>query len=383
MSAVKVFKKGEALFKEGEKPTNVFLIQSGSVSLQMTRHKVVIDLCNVGSMQIVGEHGLSGASTNPHSAISLAETKAIELSLDAVKTQIEHSPQLLKFLIKGMSDKNKVVMREFQSMKLERDPSPCPSEQTAKIFGTLFHVAKTKGEIKDGVIKVNWPLMKQYAQRVFLESPKRLKMAVNIFVKLGCAQYEMVKDENDPEAPEDIGFVTFTDISLVEEFFEFYQYYYFKGGKLELLKTDDRAFMITQALVEMAANEPLDRHGAVRLDYPLVVEKVKEATGIQLASTHFALLEIKGLFVQRQSSESGVILSFDVKEFARTIRIWKVLREVERWNEKGSVDPNEPVSDPKKMKAASDGHQCPSCHHSYEGHPKFCSECGHRLTMAA
>ena len=380
MSTIKVFKKGESLFREGEKSQNVFFIQSGQVSLNLTRQKQTIELCVLGTNQIAGEHGLAGVLTNPHSAVVLAEAKVIELPIDAVKAQIEAGSQLMKFLSKGMSDKLKVVMKEFTSLKLERDNTPCPPDQTAKIFGTLFHVARTKGETKpDGKITVSFPLMKQYAQRVFLESPKRLEMAVNIFVKLGLAKYEWVKSEEDPEAPEEIGFVHFSDLILAEQFFEFYQYYYFKGGKTEMLKTDDRVIHMAQMLVELAAGEPVDRHNSVRLDYTKVIERYKQTTGLALNNDHFSMLETKGLFVKRQSTDTGVFLQFDIKEFERTMKVWKVLREVERWNEKGFVDPNEPLVEIKKKS----GPECPNCSKGYEGQPKFCSECGHKLVHGA
>lgn len=386
MSTIKVFKKGEVLYKEGEKAANVYFIQSGSVNLYLTRHKQNIELYTLGSQQIAGEHALSGIITNPHTAVAMAETKAIELPAEAVKAQVESGTQLIKFLAKSMSDKLKLVMKEFTSMKLERDNTPCPPDQTAKIFGAVYHVGRAKGEVrkdKDGKesIVVNFPLMRQYAQRVFLESPKRLEQAINVFVKLGLAKYEMVKNEDEPDAPLEIGFVHFFDLALVEQFFEFFQYYYFKGGKQELLKTDDRVINMTTVLLEVGNGQPLDRHGAVRLDYTKVVEKFKDMLGIQLNSDHFTVLENKGLFVKRQSTDQGVFLQFDFREFERTLKVWRVLREVERWNEKGSVDPNEPIVDPKK--ATKSGPACPGCHHPYEGQAKFCSECGHKLSAAA
>ena len=381
MSTVKVFKRGEALFKDGEKTQMLFLIQSGSVTLQLTRQKQNIELCTLGVNQIVGEHALWGVSVHPHSAIAHSETKVIELPVEAVKTQLETATQLQKFLIKGFSDKMKVVMKDLQSMKLERDNTPCPPDQTAKIFGAVYHVAKSKGEAKpDGVVSVPWPIMKQYAQRIFLESPKRLEQATNVFVKLGTAKYEMAKPEDNPEGPEEISVVNFKDLPLVEQFFEFYQYYYFKGGKTELLKTDERVMNMLGALLELASTEQPDRHNVVRLDYAKIIEKFKAALGIQLNNDHWTLFESKGLYVKRQSNDKGIILSFDVKEFERTAKIWRVLREVERWNEKGSVDPNEPVD---VKKAEKTGPCCPQCGHGYEGAPKFCSECGHKFVAAA
>ena len=384
MSTVKVFKRGEVLYKEGDKAQLLFLIQSGSVQLQLVRQKQTIELCTLGGTQIVGEHALAGVATHPHSAIALTEVKAIELPVDGVKAQIEAGSQLQKLLTKSLCDKLKVIMKDCQSMRLERDNTPCPSDQTAKIFGVLFHVAKAKGETskdKPGIVSVNWQAMRQYAQRVFMESPKRLQMALNIFVKLGWAKLEMVKAEDNPDGPEELGTVHFSDLAGIEQFFEFFQYYHFKGGKQELLKTDERAMQMAHALIELAAGETPDRNGSVKIEYAKVIEKLKANMGIQLNNDHWALLENKGLLVKRESGDKGVFLQFELKEFERTEKIWKVLREVERWNEKGSVDPNEPVETKKASKA---GPCCPDCGHGFEGAaPKFCSECGHKFTAAA
>lgn len=382
MSTIKVFKKGEFLFREGEPAKAVYLIQAGSVSLILSRQKQSIDLCLLGPHQIVGEHALSGTGVHPHSAVCMTETKVIELPVEAVKTQIEGSTQLTKVLTKGLTDKLRLMLKELQSLRLEKDNTPCPPDQTAKIFAALYHSVRLKGEAKsDGVITSSWPAVKQYAQRMFLESPKRLEQAANIFVKIGGAKFQWVKNEDDPEAPEEIGFIHFTDLDLVEQFFEFYQYYYYKGGKTELLKTDDRVMQLTALLIELGRVETPDRNGVVRLDYTKLVERVKEGMGLQLNNDHFTLLENKGLFVKRQSTDAGVFLQFELKEFAQTSRVWRVLREVERWNEKGSVDPNEPVEVVKVKKSAFG--ECPSCHQPHEENAKFCSECGAKISKAA
>jgi hypothetical protein len=381
MSGVKVFKKGEYLFKEGEKVSNVFLIQSGKVSLHLFRQKQQIELCMVLAGNIAGEHALSGALIHPHSAYCVQETKAIELPVDAVKAQLEPVSQLVKFLTKGMSDKIKVMLKELTAARLEKDNTPCPNDQTAKIFGALFHVVRSKGTTKtEGVLTASWPLCKSYAQRVFLESPKRLEQAANIFVKLGVAKYEWVKNEDDDKAPEEIGYIHFTDLSLVEQFFEFYQYYYFKGGKMDFLKTDERVMQITTTLLEAGKGKELDRKGAVNLDYTELLETFKKSMSLQLNNDHFTLLESKGLFIKRVSTDKGIFLQFDYREFDNTYKVWKVLREVEKWNEKGSVDPNEVWSDGRKAHVA--GPECPQCKAPYVDQPKFCSECGFKLVHA-
>lgn len=379
----RIVKKGEVLFKEGEKSSALFLIQSGQISLQITRGRP-IEIFIVGAMQVIGDHALSGSGANPFSAVAMVETKVLELPLEAVKAQIEGSSQFVKLLSKSLLDRTKMLQAELKSIRMERDSYACPPDQLAKIFATLYHVARHKGEEqKDGSLIVPWPVTKQYAQRVFLESPKRLESAAKIFVKLGLASFVMEKSEEDPEAPEDIGKVIFKNPALIEWVFEHWQYYYFKGGKTELLKTDEKVMQVASALVAYGEELEVDRNGSVRLEFSSVVERFKAESGIVLNADFFGVMEGKGLFLKRVPTEKGVLLQFEIKEFARWSQIWVVLKEIERWNEKATVDMDEPAFDPRRFQKAASGTKCGSCGHPYEGTPKFCGECGAKIEIAA
>lgn len=379
----RIVKKGEVIFKEGDKSQMLYLIQSGQVSLQITRGKP-IEIVSVGPTQIIGDHVLSGMMTNPFSAVALVETKVLELPMEAVKAQIDGSSQFVKTLSKSLLDRNKIVQSELKSIRMERDSQPCPPDQLAKIFASLYYVARQKGEEqKDGSLLLPWPLSKQYAQRVFLESPKRLESTAKIFVKLGLGNFVMQKNEEDPEEPEEIGKLILKNPSLIEWVFEHWQYYYFKGGKTELLKTDEKVMQVVAALAAYGEELEADRSGSVRIEFSTVVDRFKSESGIVLNADFFGVIESKGLFVKRVPTDNGVLLQYEVKEFSRWNQIWTVLKEVERWNERGHVDIEEPGFDPRRFQKAAGGPQCPSCGHGYEGSPKFCAECGHKLTVAA
>lgn len=379
----RLVKKGEVIFKEGEKATGLYLIQSGQISLQITRGKP-IELFTVGAMQVIGDHALSGMALHPHSAVALVESKILELPLEAVKTQIEGASQFVKLLSRSLLDRSKLLQAELKSIRMERDSQPCPPDQLAKIFATLYHVARIKGEVqKDGSLLVPWGLAKQYAQRVFLESPRRLESSARIFIKLGFGNFVMEKNEEDPEAPEEIGKLILRNSEIIEWTFEHWQYYYFKGGKTELLKTDEKVMQVVAALVTYGEEVEADRNGSVRLEFSNVVERFKAESGITLNVDFFSMMEAKGLFVKRVPTDKGVLLQFEIKEFARWSQIWIVLKEIERWNEKANVDMDEPAFNPRVFKKASTGLACSSCGHPYEGAPKFCAECGHKISTAA
>ena len=381
MSGIRTFKKGEYLFKEGDKVTSIFLIQSGSVHVQFLRGKQKIEYYTATTNMILGEHVLSGQATHPASALAHVETKVIEIPIDAFKEQLATGTQISKALFKGMLDKVKMALTDLKGSRLERDSSPCPPEQTPKAFGVLYHSFMHKAENKNGKLTADFRNVKVYAQRIFMESPKRVEQVASIFVKLKHAEFQMTKDENDPDAKEEIGFLHFTDVLILQEFFEYYQYYHFKPGKGELLKVDENAMSIVSCFLKCAEGVEADRVGMVRLDYTKVVETLKEDCGLELKGDHFSLLEMKGLMCKRQATDQGVFLQFELMEFRRVFRVWTVLRELQKWNDTGKIDMNDIWKPVKKV--VHNGPICPACEAPTEKDHKFCAACGHKLQAAA
>lgn len=380
MSNVKTFKKGEFLFKEGDKIQFVYLIQQGVVNVCLARPKKNIDLFQLGTSHILGETAISGGANYPFSAVATQETKVLEIPIDIFKGQVESAPQTLKVLMKSVLERLKIATNDVKSSKMEKDASPCPENQVAKIFGSIFHAANHKGQKDDkdkNKVTIDWTMIKQYAQRVFDESPKRLEQALCVLVKLKIAQFEMGKAPDDPEGPDQLQKVHILDLAAIEAFFEFYQYYYFKGGKSEILKTDEMSTNLLGEFIALADGIPVDRYGVVSMDMTKTIERFKSDLGVNLNNDHFARLEQKGVFAKRAPKQDGtVVLQFELKEFQTTQKIWKIIREIEKWNEKGFVDLNE---DETKAKKKSDGTGCPQCQAAIVPQAKFCSECGFKI----
>lgn len=381
--SLRTLKKGEFLFNEGDKVQNVYMIQSGAVSLCLIRNKKTIDLFQLGSSQILGEQALLGGNTFTTSAMATTETKVLEVPADSFKQQIETAPQMFKVIMKSLAERLKTAGSEVRSLRLEKDATPCPEDQVARVFGSIYHTATHKGERKDERVIIDWNLLRQYSQRVLGESQKRLEQAVNILVKLKLAMYEMGKDPDDLEGPEMIQKVHFFDLASVEAFFEFYQYYYFKGGKIDMLRIDDALLQMLGGLVQSAQGQPLDRFGAVNLEFSKVVDYFKNEVGITFGPDQLTRLESKGLFTKRKTNgKNEVTLQFELKEFTSFHKSWRFLREIDKWNEKGFVDPQE-VEKKAVKKAAGGGSKCPSCQADTIENQKFCGECGHKLANAA
>lgn len=381
--AVKTYKKGETIYKDGDKITGIYIIQSGAVNQCLQRGKKTIDLFQLSNSHVLGEQIISGQNTFPTSAVATTETKILEVPLDAFKAQYDAAPQLMKVAIKSLADRMRLATNEVRSSKLEKDAGPCPEDQVAKCFGSVFHTANHKGDHKaiPGRVVIDWNMMRQYAQRVMSESPKRLEQAINILVKLQLALYEMGKAPDNPDGPDEIQKVHFLDLNLVESFFEFYQYYYFKGGRSELLKVDELCLWMLDGLVKLAENQEPDRFGVVSVEFSKFGDYCNNELGFALNNDHFTRLENKGIFMKRRTTQEGVLLQFELREYQSVLLSWRILREIDKWNEKGFVNMEEREEKPKKKKA--EGPACPDCSAELQMGAKFCHECGHKIVVAA
>lgn len=384
--SVKVFKRGEVIFKEGDKINSLYLVQSGGVSICILKPKKNIEMFQLGAQSLLGEQALIGATTHNLSAVATAETKVLEIPLDAVKQNIEASAPILKVLTKSLIERLKFTSGEVRSAKMSTDSSPCPEDQVPQVFSSIYYTFLQKGEKnKTGETEINWSMLKQYTQKVFGQSPKRIEQACNIFVKQKLAALEMGKNPENPDGPDEVVKVTFKDIQPLEAFFEFYQYYFYKPGKGDYLKVDDTCHALLELMIKGVHGQEPDRYGIVNLPFQKFQDDCKTELGINLNKDHFARLEQKGIYCKRNTKKDNTVdIQFEYKEFRNMFYSWKILKDIDRWNEKGFLDPLE-VDLPfyKKTTLQAGTIECSGCHSAAPETAKFCPECGASLKAAA
>ena len=382
MSDVKIIKKGQFLFKAGDKIQTVYLIQSGQVNICLQKNNKILDIMTVGNGYVFADLIILGTNVYLYSGLAQQELKVVEIPVDVFKVQYETLNSHYKSFIKTMADKLKWAVNEVKNSKQEKSAVPCSEEAIPRVFGSIFHVLNHKGIKDNGKAKVDWLTLRNYSQRIFGESPKRIEQVTQILVKLKLGEYILGRDPNnvDPEAPETEiqGFEIF-DLGGLEAFFEFYQYYYFKGGKTELLKFDEANFNTLKILLLSFTDVTADKFGTASKDFNQVVEFFKDY-GVQLGNGHFTALEAKGLFCKRKTIDGKVMLQFDKKEFEVQINMWNLIREIDKLNEKGLVDMNDVDEGPKKKtQVIENGIECVQCKSVIMLESKFCSECGAKV----
>jgi hypothetical protein len=431
MSEIKTLSKGEFLYKENDKISQLYLIQSGSLNLCLIKEKKIIDLNMVGPSQILGESALFGSTYYHSSAMAVTETKVISIPLEAVRGQMETLPQVFKILLKSLNDRVKNFSQEIKGYRLEKNEIPCPEEHIPKLFASFYFALIQKGiplEKKDSLslkqnslqesflnqsslnynslnpnsfnrstskqdsskttllnqlefpetLKVSWPLFKTYLHKVFNEQPKRIENTLFILKKLNLAQLHYGPPPEDPEGPSTLLEAEIKKPDLLQNFFEFYQYYYFKPGKSDLLKFDDFAVQILEILLLQGKDLPRNRFGAVQVSFHTVKDHIKDSLQISFGSDHLTRLESKGVLLKRTTLENQeAALEYLPQDLEHLLFSWKIIHEIDKWNQKGFVDLEEkkPEKDHKTLSKT-----CPQCQTPITTDYKFCPSCGLNLT---
>ena len=124
----------------------------------------------------------------------------------------------------------------------------------------------------------------------------------------------------------------------------------------------------------------VDKAGVVSRDLNEVTDFFKDY-GISFGSGQLTALEGIGLFCKRKPiANNQVLLQFELKEFKNLFNSWRILREIEKWNERSIVDMNDHEETPKKKTLiAASGVECSTCKHVMISAAKFCSECGAKM----
>lgn len=78
------FKKGEAVFTQGESPNNIFIIQSGEIKIVKQQDDIEIELIRFKEGNLFGETELIGIFKYIASAIALTDVKLLVFSKSAL-----------------------------------------------------------------------------------------------------------------------------------------------------------------------------------------------------------------------------------------------------------------------------------------------------------
>ncbi len=399
MSQEKKFKRGDAVFLEGDNQATMYLVQAGKLSAYIERngHKVEFDQPPVG--HILGESGVFGQAKQSFSIEAHTEVKVLEIPVEPIKMVFEKLPAPFKIFVKALGDEVKRLRLAIRTIKMEQDNMACPPRYLPRLCAIFTMVTKQIGKqaIPDPSIPaykleqemaanpknrptdwlVSFSTLKIYTGRMFLESVSRMQSFCDLLSKLGIVTLKFEKNEETEQ--QELTEIRVHDLLVVEHFGEFFQHNFFKAGKSEVIHLDKTAVQIVGAFFKIADGLDAERGGLIKMDYKKLMDELKSKFFIDFKEVHVGLLEKKGLYLKRQNVDGVVWVSWDKYEWQSTYRYWQIIQEVDRWNQLGRVDLNENLNEYKQQGPA----KCAGCDAEIAQAANFCPQCGAKVAAAA
>ena len=90
---------GEIIFNEGEEPSHIYIVKSGSVKLVVDAKQTPLELIVFEEGQCFGETSVIGIQPHAATAISVGDTELIVLSRDALLSLFKTNLELFSILI--------------------------------------------------------------------------------------------------------------------------------------------------------------------------------------------------------------------------------------------------------------------------------------------
>ena len=113
MAEFKNLKANEILFKEGEKPDNMYIIKSGQIAIFAGSGENEKQLTTMGVGELVGELALFDKRHRSASARALCDSSLVVLPYAALEKQLDQLPDWVRITMKSLSDKLRVTNRKI------------------------------------------------------------------------------------------------------------------------------------------------------------------------------------------------------------------------------------------------------------------------------
>lgn len=102
---VKVYKKDQVIFKEGDKSQKLYIVKSGKIICLKKSKERLVPVNVVTDKSLIGEEALILGEPHTYSAIAMEETAVIEVPAKTISAVIKVAPPWLSGLLKTLSER--------------------------------------------------------------------------------------------------------------------------------------------------------------------------------------------------------------------------------------------------------------------------------------
>ncbi|MBY0518335.1 MAG: cyclic nucleotide-binding domain-containing protein [Bacteriovoracaceae bacterium] len=140
--STKAVKKDTILFKEGDKPTHLIVIESGSVLCLKKSKERLIPVLWADAQKVLGEEAILTNEVHHYSAIVMEDAEIVQIEASMVQNVIATSPKWITELFETLGDRSQDTASAIAEHRLShpdlsggQDLSPQEETRIKKLLG--------------------------------------------------------------------------------------------------------------------------------------------------------------------------------------------------------------------------------------------------------
>jgi hypothetical protein len=308
---------GEVLFQQGTPADSFFLVLNGVISLYHERGGKTVEKARMTNNQIVGDLTYFMSAPRKASARAVVDTELAEFRYSEIQAGAKTLPGWTQLMLKSFAEQLGDVNRELAHFQSGDTSELLTLDEILKGTASLRLAFQTIPPENDSW---EWSKVRDYSFQVFQIATLKLEPIAQALIKQGWMTGQ--------EGEFGLSQVNASQPERIHEFESFIRQYKSSRTKRAMIDVNDIDLISLGSLIATAEGQT-DRKGAARVELSkaLTVAQLKPG-GKSFRVDQFDLLLSKGLDIMKESTDSGIQVSFNLLETTKIYENWQILHRL-------------------------------------------------------
>lgn len=113
------FRPGQALFKEGESSSSIFIIRRGTIAVRKRKGDGYVEVSRLYTNEVLGELSFFDRQPRSATAVALTEVEVMEITFDALDRIYKTIPDYMRTIVASMAERLRKASETIS--KLQKD----------------------------------------------------------------------------------------------------------------------------------------------------------------------------------------------------------------------------------------------------------------------
>lgn len=311
--------KGEILFKEGDTPDSMYIIQKGRLSITKTKGKSQIILAELKQGDLLGEMAFFDKSPRSASVqAAINGTEIIELPFSALDQQYQALPVWVRSIMKAVNGhlrRANIKIRQLERTK-EEEKEVFSSHAITCLMSILGFVSYRYGEESDDGLQVPGGLLRNYTIQIFQQATHKMQTLTEVLADLGY-----MKIENLGEGKVKLVII---DLDFIFRFVEFYNKQLFNENakKFNIQEFQLKSLRVIKYYGEQ---QEVDTRGFVKINLTEIGAVSVREMGSKLDLVDIKNLSESGMLGDYSSDGKYDFLEFEIEYISEIVPFWDLI----------------------------------------------------------